>query len=38
MDLNEQAGKFGGSKEVKVKVAAPVQPVPPAPTVPGYRR
>jgi hypothetical protein len=36
MDLDEQAGKFGGSKEVKVKVAAPVQPVPPAATVPGY--
>ena len=36
MDLDELAGKFGGSKEVKVKVAAPVQPVPPASTVPGY--
>lgn len=36
MDLDEQAGKFGGSKEVKVKVIAPYQPVPPAATVPGY--
>jgi hypothetical protein len=36
MDLDEQAGKFGASKEVKIKVAASHQPVPPAPTVPGY--
>jgi hypothetical protein len=31
-----EAGKFGRSKEVKVKVAADVQPVPPASKVPGY--
>ena len=36
LDLDEAAGKFGGSKEVKVKVIAPVQPVPPTSTVPGY--
>ena len=36
MDLDPEAGKFGASKEFKVKVVAPVQPVPPAPTVPGY--
>jgi hypothetical protein len=36
MDLDPEAGKFGRSKEVKVKVAADVQPVPPAPSVPGY--
>jgi hypothetical protein len=36
LDLDPEAGKFGGSKEIKVKVVAPVQPVPPASTVPGY--
>src|SRR3954469_5261092 len=36
LDLDEAAGKFGGSKEVKVKVIAPHQPIPPASTVPGY--
>nr|MDT0658969.1 hypothetical protein [Micromonospora sp. DSM 115978] len=36
MDLDPEAGKFGRSTEVKVKVVAPVQPVPPASTVPGY--
>jgi hypothetical protein len=36
MDLDPEAGKFGASKEVKVKVVAPVQPVPPSPVVPGY--
>src|SRR4051812_41685416 len=36
LDLDPEAGKFGASKELKVKVVAPVQPVPPAPTVPGY--
>jgi hypothetical protein len=36
LDLDEAAGKFGASKEVKVKVAAPVQPVPPASMIPGY--
>jgi hypothetical protein len=29
MDLDPEAGKFGRSKEVKVKVAAEYQPVPP---------
>ncbi|MBT8226025.1 MAG: hypothetical protein HKP61_16700 [Dactylosporangium sp.] len=36
MDLDPQAGRFGRSTEVKVKIAAPYQPVPPAPGVPGY--
>jgi hypothetical protein len=36
LDLDEAAGKFGGTKEVKVKVVAPVQPVPPASMYPGY--
>jgi hypothetical protein len=36
MDLDPEEGKFGRSKEVKVKVAADVQPVPPASNVPGY--
>jgi hypothetical protein len=36
MDLDPEAGKFGRSKEVKVKIAAEVQPVPPASRVPGY--
>ncbi|BCJ71653.1 hypothetical protein CS0771_11970 [Catellatospora sp. IY07-71] len=36
LDLDPEAGKFGRSKEVRVKVSAPHQPVPPSPTVPGY--
>jgi hypothetical protein len=36
LDLDPEAGKFGGSNEFKVKVIAPHQPVPPASTVPGY--
>src|SRR3954447_7318501 len=36
LDLDPEAGKFGASKEVRVKVVAPVQPVPPAPAMPGY--
>ena len=36
MDLDPEAGKFGASKELKIKVVARVQPVPPPATVPGY--
>jgi hypothetical protein len=36
IDLDPEAGKFGSSTEVKVKVAAEYQPVPPAPQVPGF--
>src|SRR4029450_6720561 len=36
LDLDPEAGKFGASKEVKVKVLAPHQPVPPTSPVPGY--
>lgn len=36
IDLDPQAGKFSGSTEVKVKIAAEVQPVPPESQVPGY--
>jgi hypothetical protein len=36
LDLDPEAGKFGASKEIKVKVVADHQPVPPASTVPGY--
>jgi hypothetical protein len=36
LDLDEQAGRFGGTKEVKVKVVAAQQPVAPTPTIPGY--
>ena len=36
LDLDPEAGKFGGSKEFKVKVVAAHQPVPPASAVPGY--
>ncbi|GGQ78463.1 hypothetical protein [Couchioplanes azureus] len=36
LDLDPEAGKFGATKEIKVKVVAPVQPVPPTATVPGY--
>jgi hypothetical protein len=36
MDQDPDAGKFGRSTEVKVKIAAPVQPVPPTGvTLPG---
>ncbi|WP_045747635.1 hypothetical protein [Actinoplanes rectilineatus] len=36
LDLDEQAGRFGGTKEVKVKVLAAQQPVAPTPAIPGY--
>ena len=36
MDLDPQAGRFGGSTEVKVKIAAAHQPVLPPAAVPGY--
>jgi hypothetical protein len=36
LDLDPEAGKFGGTKEFKVKVVAPHQPVPPTSMVPGY--
>lgn len=36
LDLDPEAGRFGSSKEVKVKIAAEHQPVPPAPDAPGY--
>jgi hypothetical protein len=36
MDLDPEAGKFGRSNEVKVKIAAHVQPVPPNSVVAGY--
>ncbi len=36
MDLDDEAGKFGRSTEIKVKVAADQQPVLPASAVPGY--
>ncbi|MEU4220865.1 hypothetical protein [Actinoplanes sp. NPDC026623] len=36
LDLDPEAGKFGASKELKVKVVAAHQPVPPTSTVPGY--
>src|SRR3954471_13733846 len=36
LDLDPDGGKFGASKEVKVKVIAPHQPVPPTSAVPGY--
>ncbi len=36
LDLDPEAGKFGASKEFKVKVVAAQQPVPPASAVPGY--
>lgn len=35
LDLDPEAGRFGGSKEVKVKIAAEVQPVPPESPYPG---
>jgi hypothetical protein len=35
-DLDPEAGKFGGSAEMKVKIAADYQPVPPAAQVPGF--
>jgi hypothetical protein len=36
LDLDPEAGRFGSSREVKIKIAAPHQPVPPESTVPGY--
>jgi hypothetical protein len=36
LDLDPEAGKFGASKELKIKVVSPVQPVPPAAQIPGY--
>ncbi|MEJ3748463.1 hypothetical protein WEI85_34915 [Actinomycetes bacterium KLBMP 9797] len=36
MDLDPEAGRFGRTTEVKVKVVAPHQPVLPASSVPGY--
>ncbi|MBN1173432.1 MAG: hypothetical protein JXA67_14770 [Micromonosporaceae bacterium] len=36
LDLDPQAGRFGRSTEVKVKISAPHQPVPPAAAIPGY--
>src|SRR3954452_21299548 len=36
LDLDPEAGEVGATKELKVKVVSPVQPVPPAATVPGY--
>lgn len=36
LDLDPEAGRFGASKEVKVKIAADAQPVPPEATAPGY--
>jgi hypothetical protein len=36
MDLDPEAGKFGASKELKVKVVSPQQPVPPTSAIPGY--
>jgi hypothetical protein len=36
LDLDPEAGRFGASKEVKVKIAADHQPVPPEPSAPGY--
>jgi hypothetical protein len=36
LDMDPEAGRFGATKEVKVKIAADHQPVPPEPSVPGY--
>ncbi len=36
MDLDPEAGKYGRSTEVKVKIAAAAAPVPPASAMPGY--
>jgi hypothetical protein len=36
MDLDPEAGRFGRSTEVKVKIAADQAPVPPASAMPGY--
>lgn len=36
LDLDPEAGRFGSAKEVKVKIAAPDQPIPPESLVPGY--
>ena len=36
MDLDPAAGRFNRSTEIKVKIASPVEPQPPATLVPGY--
>jgi hypothetical protein len=36
LDLDPQAGRFGRSTEVKVKISAPSAPQPPAAAIPGY--
>lgn len=36
LDLDPEAGKFGASKEIKVKIASDQPPVAPEPAVPGY--
>ena len=36
VDIDPEAGKFGRTTEVKVKIAAPVQPLLPETAVPGY--
>lgn len=36
LDLDPEAGRFGEPKEVKVKIAASVAPVPPESSAPGY--
>lgn len=36
LDLDPEAGRFGASKEVKVKIAAPQPPMAPESGVPGY--
>lgn len=36
LDLDKEAGRFGSSREIKVKITAPQPPVPPESTVPGY--
>jgi hypothetical protein len=36
LDLDPEAGRFGSSREVKVKIAAADEPTPPESRVPGY--
>jgi hypothetical protein len=36
MDLDPEAGKFGRSTELKVKIASAEAPLPPQPVMPGY--
>src|SRR5690606_27549883 len=36
LDLDPEAGRFGSPREVKVKIAAPQQPVPPESKFAGY--